>query len=89
VWLWLWRWLGGSKVEADFFQNKNLFFGRPRVPGCGWRTGGSGLMGVVSLDRGDQGGSNGGNFELWLWLWRWLAGSKVGADFFCEILFYF
>jgi hypothetical protein len=45
-------------------------------------------MGVVSLDRGDQCGSNGGNLELWLWLWRCLGGSKVEADFFVNFFLF-
>jgi hypothetical protein len=32
---------------------------------------GSGWVAVVPLDRGDQGGSNGTSWSVWLWLWLW------------------
>jgi hypothetical protein len=52
--------------------------------GCGGSgvTSGSGWMTVVSLERGDQGGSNGVKFIVWLWLWRWRDGNEVRAVFF-------
>jgi hypothetical protein len=40
---------------------------------------GSGWVAVVSMDRGEQCGSNGTHANLWLWLWRWLGGSKASS----------
>jgi hypothetical protein len=40
---------------------------------------GSGWVAVVALDRGEQRGSNGTIFNVWLWLWRWLGGCKDEA----------
>jgi hypothetical protein len=40
----------------------------PEDPGaCG---SGGVAVGVGALERGDQGGSNGGRYMVWLWLWR-------------------
>jgi hypothetical protein len=43
---------------------------------------GSGWVAVGLLERGEQCGSNGTSWNVWLWLWRWLGGSEDGLSFF-------
>jgi hypothetical protein len=62
-------------------ENKVIFSSLPGVHSkvrC--RVGsGSGWVVVVSIDRGEQGGSNGTKFIMWLWILRWLGGSEDEA----------
>jgi hypothetical protein len=76
VWLWILGVAGGSGGKGRKIVLKFPDYRLRRLGCSGGAMGGSGCVGVVPLDRGEQRGHFGANLEVWLWILGVAGGSQ-------------